>query len=73
MPKPPKETMGGFVEVMLSLEKQKLESQIQIVKSLIQTKEYPYYDQDYRNYIANNLKFMEEYKSRLDTIEPISN
>lgn len=73
MPKPPRETMGGFVDTMLSFERQKVDSEISIVKSLTETREFLEYDQDFKDYIQKRLKFMEEYKTRLESIEPIIN
>jgi len=65
MPKPPKETMGGFVDTMMSLEKTRIESEILVVKELTLTKEFETYDEDFKLAVKNRLKTMEKYNTEL--------
>lgn len=69
MPKPPRETMGGFVDTLLSFDKIKLENDILIVNELTLTKEYDSYDEDFKTKVEKRLELMREYQNNIEALK----
>jgi hypothetical protein len=68
MPKPPRETMGGFVSTVFETQKQTLDAEIVLVKELINSKEFESYDNDFQMNVKSRLILMDDYKSKIENL-----